>query len=607
MRALLLFLLSVSAAAVFPPAALRVAVLQSGVDKIKDILLPVLNNYMAKGVKIPDQHIDTHVAEPLGHITLDLTDITITKFNLPTADLDFVPPSGVNVDFSGLTMSISMNYKWRKVHSPHASDHGSIVAVPNGGALNLDTSLSVTPAGLGLATVKSSTCTFTSFDLTFSGKVSWLYDLLTGLFKDKLKDTIQTAIASALSKAVTVDLDGALAKLPLSLDVGGGKSRLHVDTRCTDQTVLTSPSTALGIGNVLGVGNGMTNATCPATVPIAKLPVIAPTSGKASAMLQALVADAPINCALASDDVNGALHFHMLAGNTSAWKLIIPKLSKLYPDRPVRLDLTPMSVPNVSSVAGQGMVGSATFTTVQSVVLENGTLVFTDSLRLDIDFGFSLTVVTDPATGNATLTGNASGVEIKASVLVSKIGPIPTLGLGLVSKLLGPAAEALLNSLLAKGVPLPVSAVGIKLVEPQVEFFDHYFVISTSFDKAAPGAPTPAPAPGTPTPAPAAPTPAPAPTPNYSCDGKGTGHCYSDPFGAISDMSECATKCAKAPTPPAPTPPAPTPTPATGGGDYCGKSWDDANARCHAKCDGTDKACLVFAGEKCFSSACSKP
>ena len=58
-----------------------------------------------------------------------------------------------------------------------------------------------------------------------------------------------------------------------------------------------------------------------------------------------------------------------------------------------------------------------------------------------------------------------------------------------------------------------------------------------------------------------------------------------------------------APTPPAPTPPAPVPTPAGGGGDYCGKTWDDANTRCHAKCDGTDTPCLVFAGEKCFAVA----
>lgn len=534
------------AASAFPAPSLRVALLESGVTKLRDILLPVLNKYLASGVKIPDQHIDTHVVEPLGHITLDLTNITISKFDLPSANLNFVPPSGVDVDFEGLTLSIAMNYKWRKVNSPHASDHGSLVAVPRGGVLKLDTSLSVTPAGLGLASVVSSTCAFASFDLTFSGKVSWLYDLLTGLFKDQLKTTIEKAVAGALSSAVTVNLDGALAKLPLSLGVGGGKSRLRVDTRCTDQTVLTTPATALGIGNVLGVGNGLTNATCPDTVLIAKLPVLAPTgNGSSNAMLQALVADAPINCALASDYANGALATHTLAGNTSAWRLIIPALHKLYPDRPVRLDLKPMAAPNVSAVAGQGMVGVAVFQAVQSVVLENGTDVFTDSLRLDVDFGFTLAVVTDSASGNATLTGNASGVTLAATVLVSDVGPIPKLGLGLVSKLLGPAAEALLNAVLAKGVPLPVAAFGVRLVEPAVEFYDRYFVVSTSFDTAGPAAPTPAPAPAAPTPAPAptTPTPAPAPTPNFSCDGKGTGKCFADPFGNISDQSQCATKC----------------------------------------------------------------
>ena len=89
-------------------------------------------------------------------------------------------------------------------------------------------------------------------------------------------------------------------------------------------------------------------------------------------------------------------------------------------------------------------------------------------------------------------------------------------------------------------------------------------------------APPPTPAPGQPTPAPGQPTPAPGqPTP------------------------------APATPPPAPTPP---PSSDPGTSNWCGSSWGDANTRCHAPCDGTDKACLVFAGEHCYSvTGCSKP
>ena len=51
---------------------------------------------------------------------------------------------------------------------------------------------------------------------------------------------------------------------------------------------------------------------------------------------QLLVAESPFNCALSSDDANGAFTRHLLAGNTSgAWKIIIPTLHTLYPGRPV--------------------------------------------------------------------------------------------------------------------------------------------------------------------------------------------------------------------------------------------------------------------------------
>lgn len=94
--------------------------------------------------------------------------------------------------------------------------------------------------------------------------------------------------------------------------------------------------------------------------------------------------------------------------------------------------------------------------------------------------------------------------------------------------------------------------------------------------------PTPAP----PTPAP--PTPAPGqPTPTPPAPGQPT------------------------PAPPSPAPGQPTPAPPTPGStssNWCGSSWGDANTRCHAPCDGTDKACLVFAGEKCYAvTRCSNP
>lgn len=50
----------------------------------------------------------------------------------------------------------------------------------------------------------------------------------------------------------------------------------------------------------------------------------------------------------------------------------------------VRLDLKPFSRPNVSCTAKGGMEATLVFEAVQSVVLANGTDVYTDTLRLGV-------------------------------------------------------------------------------------------------------------------------------------------------------------------------------------------------------------------------------
>ena len=37
--------------------------------------------------------------------------------------------NGVTLCFLGLTLQVSLNYAWRKVHWPHISDHGTHIFV----------------------------------------------------------------------------------------------------------------------------------------------------------------------------------------------------------------------------------------------------------------------------------------------------------------------------------------------------------------------------------------------------------------------------------------------------------------------------------------------
>ena len=67
-----------AATAQTPPASadnIRLSFTQHGLNEVLALGSELVYDALKGGVTLPDIHIDTHVAEPLGHITLDLTDI----------------------------------------------------------------------------------------------------------------------------------------------------------------------------------------------------------------------------------------------------------------------------------------------------------------------------------------------------------------------------------------------------------------------------------------------------------------------------------------------------------------------------------------------------
>jgi len=187
----------VSATATTP--GLRFAVTNPGLTEVKDIALPIINAAL-KDLTIPDMNLDEHLPI-IGHITLDLSDIQVTDFNLPDAALGVSSPPSVALDMSGLTLQVALNYHWRKVHWPHLSSSGSITANPSGGSIVLDMSMSTEN---GHVVLKSTDCSvdFSGFDVHFHGDLSWLYNFFVWLFKNTIKDSVQSAVQKELLDVV---------------------------------------------------------------------------------------------------------------------------------------------------------------------------------------------------------------------------------------------------------------------------------------------------------------------------------------------------------------------------------------------------------------------
>ena len=70
---------------------------------------------------------------------------------------------------------MACDYKWRKVHAPHASDHGTVTAEPSEVTFTSDLDFGVLSNGTATVSESGTATTIGEFTIHFDGKVAWLY------------------------------------------------------------------------------------------------------------------------------------------------------------------------------------------------------------------------------------------------------------------------------------------------------------------------------------------------------------------------------------------------------------------------------------------------
>jgi len=453
---------------------LRLSFTQHGLNEVIELGTEVVYEALAGGVTLPDIHIDTHVAEPLGHITLDLTDIQITKFTKPVGALTLAAPASADLQLSDIQFELSCGYKWRKVHAPHASDHGTLTADPSSVVFSTSLAFAVTNGTASVAESGTST-DIGDFTIHFDGKVAWLYNLLVSLFGSTIKTSISNAITTAINKAIDVKLNDALAKIPSSVHLGGGKSEIDIGIFLSSIGVGTTPLSYFAVSDASQYVDNKTMETCPHG-PTATLPFVVDDPG--DAMLQLLVADNCFTCVLWVASNNGALDFTLPAGNTSEWALLIPALAKDYPNHAVSIAMSPEGEPDMRCTAEDGVVGTIVFHANSSVVdPASGNSTYTHTLRFAVSLGVEMFIGPNNAS-EPSFIGNVTGLQMNTTVEDSAIGHIAELPLGALSAIVGPVIRGATNKVLNAGLPIP--AIGpIDISSSQVNAqHDGFFVLS---------------------------------------------------------------------------------------------------------------------------------
>jgi hypothetical protein len=493
----LLFALLFNVVTATPSSGFQATVTAAGVNKISSFVVPLIDDLVKnKTITLPNVHIDTHVAEPIGHITIDLTNIQISGLSLAALPVNVLPPSSFLLALDDLSLILNMDYKWRKVHWPHASDHGTVNVVPQDVTGSIAVGVVSNNSRPLLDNVKTS-LTFGSFNIKFHGKVAWLYNLLMKTLKGKITDAISNAFSGLISKTVQ-KMNANFSKMQVHKTIGGGKSKIivdlsfiHADVKPVNSSIVKSAQgNYMSFGLAMDVISSTTSKSCDYPEQAA-LPEQAPIGLGDTDLVQLVLGQRFFNCALEALNSQHALDFLLINEklppmlqsmgflNTTKWCKSSPTLCQKYPNMLMQMEGTPHVNPEVNCSKIQGCTLHYPLVLNTSVV-NSGTNISSHvfTLGLDLAFGGNLHINN---TGNVTVLANVTSCKISVSVYDD---PIPVNAESIQSKanLISFLAKNLLNTVLKNGFPLPNAPGLIKLVDAQLAVEDGYLTIASSIE-----------------------------------------------------------------------------------------------------------------------------
>jgi len=269
---------------------------------------------------------------------------------------------------------------------------------------------------------------------------------------------------------VEVTLNQALQKIPTHLTIGKG---LAQSTAYCGFLGATADASLLTLAHAFDVTNTRTGQAC--KMAPAALPSTIPGQDQ---MVQIFLDASTMNCVVSTMFDNGILSLNESGITTTDWFLFIPQLQHLYPNRPMVLQLVPQVQPLVAVSAQGGVVTTANYSMILTVVLANGTEVQAATLDVAATFGLAVWVgPTEHPNATAAIYANVTALDIELTVTESNIGHISVDGLQKLIRSIEPTVVAMLDGFLAPGFPIPITK-GVSLSNPDIFLGSGFFAIA---------------------------------------------------------------------------------------------------------------------------------
>ena len=403
------------------------------------------------------------------HIRYEMTNLRIKSFTTPTSSVSTSPFTWV---INGVAASLSSDWHyWYKKGWVKLSDHGSMDA-------SLRASISVTISmgvdGTGRPTIASagSHCDVSDLHIHVHGGASFLYNALVGMFKGKIKDTLERELCKAVEKVINVNAAQELATMKVAAPIN---DYVTIDYRFVEAPQFSVNAIEADLkGEFFWVGDSQ---ECPLTPgPLDAAPEMN--------MVSFWLTEYSINTLAYINYKHDMLHYNLTKDdlpekqrgilNTTCTNIftnpciggLIPQIAKAYPNTTVKIQMDVTQAPTIhvtpSGINGK-WVGDVNFLTYDDEKKRDVSLI-----QCDVTVTFNLTV----AMKGMNITTNIKEFKTDLVVKSSTVGKIDSEKLTVV---LNTAIQWFvlpkLNEIGETGFQLP-NISDVEFVNPQLRMLD---------------------------------------------------------------------------------------------------------------------------------------
>lgn len=448
---------------------IRFRVTDNGLQYVDSVAIQILEEKVKTAI-IPD--ISGDAGTPIGHISYSLKSIHFNSLSITSSTLKTDATVGLQFQIYGASTSLSGNWHYRRDAWPHISGGDTFDLEVSGITVTLAAKLGVDSAGHPSISSAGCSCSVGSVKIHFHGGASWLYNLFDHYIDGKIKGMLQDKLCAETSDVIDNNAEKALATFPVQKQIGK-----YADI---NYSLVSSPNFTETFADYFIKGE-FVSAISPEEAPFSPSPL--PFDSESDKMAYIWITDYVVNTAGLVYQDAGVLNKTIIPSmlppnfsyplNTNTFKLIIPKLYALYPNRPMKLEAYSTTRPQISTTSAG--VSLLIIGQVQCfVLLENGSYVYTFTM------GMNISSLAKAAIKENNITGHVDTVKVEVLLIDSAIGKV-TIEMKLLQFLLDAFADriivAQLNKIAEAGFPLPV-VDGIKLTNAEVMSGQNYNLVA---------------------------------------------------------------------------------------------------------------------------------